>query len=105
MSDHACVESPVSSGGGVGSPIVGSDARSRRRIRSAAVGAAISSVAGAGSTVVESSFSRTILGSEAGCEDRASVGGAEADGPGAAGTGGTGGDVGAAALAARRRVR
>ena len=50
-----------------------------------AVGAAISSVGGGASTVVESSLSRTILGISggcAGCDGRASVGGADTAGCG-----------------------
>src|SRR4029079_12855411 len=65
---HACVACPPSSSGGVGSAIVGSDDRSRRWMRSAAVGAAASCDGGVDSTVVESSFNRTILGSDVGWE-------------------------------------
>ena len=81
-----------------------SDVGERRRIRSVAVGAENSSVGGAAITVVESSLSRTILGTAnvgAGCPTvgAAAVGGSA---EGAAGDGAFGAE---ATRASRRRTR
>ena len=79
-------------------------ARSRRRMRSPVVGEAISSVGGASSTVVESSLSRTILGTSVGCGGRASVGGAKVVGSDRkARRGGRGPSLAAANQVARQR--
>ena len=92
----------ASSFGGAGARAVVSDVGSRRWIRSAVVGAEISSVGGAASTVVESSLSRTILGISEGCGGRTIVGAAEVVGSGEVGFGGS---EAVATRASRRRTR
>ena len=73
---------------------------SRRRMRSAAVGAEISSVVGAASRIVESCLSRTIFGTVVCCGRATTAVGA------AAGTGaGAGGGLAGAGGRAARRVR